>query len=83
MFEKFLKKPAFESLEDFQKNFEIIVPEKFNFAYDVVDEYARTNPSKRAISWVNDKGETRDFSFADLKKGSDETASFFQKQAMS
>lgn len=78
MFEKYLKKSAFESLEDFQKNFEIIVPEKFNFAYDVVDEYARTNPSKRAICWVNDKGEAHNFTFADLKKTSDEAASFFQ-----
>ena len=78
MFEKYLKKSVFESLEDFKKNFEIIVPEQFNFAYDVVDEYARTNPSKRAICWVNDKGETHDFTFADLKKASDETASFFQ-----
>ena len=78
MFEKYLKKPAFESLEDFKSNFEIIIPEQFNFAYDVVDEYARTNPSKRAICWVNDKGATRDFTFADLKKASDETASFFQ-----
>ena len=62
----------------FRKNFEIIVPEKFNFAYDVVDEYARTNPSKRAICWVNDKNETHEFTFADLKKASDQTASFFQ-----
>ena len=78
MFEKYLKKSAFESLEDFKQNFEIIVPEHFNFAYDVVDEYARTNPSKRAICWVNDKGETHDFTFAELKQRSDETASFFQ-----
>ena len=78
MFEKYLKKSAFESLEDFQNNFEIIVPEHFNFAYDVVDEYARTNPSKRAICWVNDQGEIHNFTFADLKKASDETASFFQ-----
>ena len=78
MFEKYLKKSAFESLEDFKQNFEIIVPEHFNFAYDVVDEYARINPSKRAICWVNDKGETHDFTFAELKQRSDETASFFQ-----
>ena len=58
MFEKYLTKSVFESLEDFKQNFEIVVPEQFNFAYDVVDEYARTNPAKRAISWVNDKEET-------------------------
>ncbi len=78
MFEKYLKKSDFESLDDFKQNFEIIVPEQFNFAYDVVDEYARINPTKRAICWVNDKGETHDFSFADLKLASDQTASFFQ-----
>ena len=78
MFEKYLKKSSFESLEDFQENFEIIVPENFNFAYDVVDEYARINPDKRALCWVNDQGETHNFTFADLKKASDETASFFQ-----
>ena len=78
MFEKYLKKSSFESLEDFQKNFEIIVPEKFNFAYDIADEYARIEPDKRAICWVNDKGEVHNFTFADLKKASDETASFFQ-----
>ena len=82
MFEKYLKKSVFESLEDFKQNFEIVVPEQFNFAYDVVDEYARTSPSKRAISWVNDKGETHEFSFGDLKKASDETASFFQSQGI-
>ena len=78
MFEKYLKKANFESLEDFQQNFEIIVPEKFNFAYDIVDEYARKQPSKRAICWVNDKGEHHDFTFADLKRESDKTASYFQ-----
>jgi acetyl-CoA synthetase len=78
MLANYLKKSSFDSLKDFQENFEIIVPEKFNFAYDVVDEYARTNPSKRAICWVNDKGETHDFTFADLKKSSDQAASFFQ-----
>ena len=31
MFERYLKKSVFESLEDFKQNFEIIVPEQFNF----------------------------------------------------
>jgi acetyl-CoA synthetase len=78
MFKKYLKKSSFESLEDFQKNFEILVPDNFNFAYDVVDEYARISPSKRAICWVNDKGLHHDFTFAELKEKSDATASFFQ-----
>ncbi len=78
MYRKYLKKSEFESLEDFCKNYEIIVPENFNFAYDVVDEYARISPSKRAICWVNDEGVHHDFTFAELKTKSDQTASFFQ-----
>jgi acetyl-CoA synthetase len=78
MFEKYLKKSEFSSLEDFKQNFEIVVPENFNFAYDVVDRFAETNPFKRAICWVNDKGLHHDFSFAELKEASDATASFFQ-----
>ena len=78
MFRKFLKQSEFSSLNDFQENFEIIVPERFNFAYDVVDEYARISPYKRAMCWVNDEGETHNFTFADFKEASDKTASYFQ-----
>ncbi len=78
MVEKFLKQTTFSSQEDFCKNFEIVVPENFNFAYDVVDEWARIAPNKLAMLWVNDKGERRDFSFADLKEYSDRVASYFQ-----
>ena len=78
MINKFLKKSEFASLEDFKSNFEIVVPDKFNFAYDVVDYYAESNPFKRAICWVNDKGEHHDFSFIELKEASDAVASYFQ-----
>lgn len=78
MIEKFLKKTAFTSHQDFTDNYELIVPENFNFAYDVVDEWAGTNPDKRAICWTNDKGEHCDVSFGELKTMSDKTASFFQ-----
>lgn len=33
---------------------------------------------KKALCWTNDKGEHRDFTFADMKKYSDQTASYFQ-----
>ena len=78
MLEKYLSKPTFESLEDFRKNFKINVPENFNFAYDVVDEWAAKAPNKRALCWTNDKGEHIDFTFADIKRESDKAASYFQ-----
>ena len=55
MLEKFLKQTSFSSQEDFMQNFKVIVPENFNFGYDVVDEWARIAPEKKALCWINDK----------------------------
>ncbi|MCQ2084019.1 MAG: AMP-binding protein [Bacteroidaceae bacterium] len=78
MLEKFLRKIEFDSLEDFQKNFEIIVPDNFNFAYDVVDVWAEQQPDKLALLWTNDEGAEERYTFADIKRKSDEVASFYQ-----
>ncbi|MCK9154846.1 MAG: AMP-binding protein [Paludibacteraceae bacterium] len=78
MLEKYLPRIDFDSLEDFRKNFKINVPKDFNFSYDVVDEWARINPKKVALCWVNDKGAHIDFTFEDIKRESDKTAAYFQ-----
>lgn len=78
MIERFLKQCEFKSLEDFQNNYEVIVPDHFNFAYDVVDEWAREQPDKAALLWTNDAGKEIQFTFADMKEASDRTASYFQ-----
>lgn len=80
--ERYLKQSRFESLNDFIENLEFRIPENFNFGYDVVDEYARLEPEKKALVWTNDKGESRTFTFADLKRYSDQTASFFQSEGI-
>lgn len=78
MLEKILKQINFSSTCDFAENYHVQIPENFNFGYDVVDEWARTNPDKRALCWANDKGEHFDFTFSDIKKQSDRAASYFQ-----
>lgn len=78
MIERFLNKTAFSSQEDFMANFKVNIPENFNFAYDVVDEWAKVEPDRKALCWTNDKGEHLDFTFADIKRESDKTASYFQ-----
>lgn len=78
MIEKYLKQTKFSDFEDYKKNFELVVPEDFNFAYDIVDEWARIQPDKRALLWTNDEGDCKIFSFADIKKLSDKAASYFQ-----
>ena len=78
MVEKFLEKSEFDSLDDFLKNYRVKVPENFNFAYDVVDEWATVEPDKPALLWTNDCGEEKQFTFREIKEASERTASFFQ-----
>ncbi len=78
MLERFVKQTTFESQKDFIKNFKVIVPENFNFGYDVVDVWADEEPNRKALCWTNDKGDHVDFTFAEIKKYSDQTASYFQ-----
>jgi len=78
MVEKFLSQTSFTSQEDFIKNLKINVPENFNFGYDVVDAWAAEAPDKPALLWTNDKGDHRQFSFAEIKHYTDQTASYFQ-----
>lgn len=78
MLEKYIQQTQFSSTDDFKKNYKLNIPDNFNFGYDIVDEWAKTNPEKRALCWSNDKGEHIDFTFKELKEQSDCAASFFQ-----
>ena len=77
MIERFLKQTTFVSQEDYEKNLEFIIPEHFNFAYDVMDEWAKEKPEKLALLWTNDEGECIRFSFKDIKEQSDRAAAYF------
>lgn len=78
MVEKFLSRTVFTSQEDYIRNFRIRVPADFNFAYDVVDAYAAEEPDKKALLWTDDQGGEIQFTFADMKRETDRTASYFQ-----
>ena len=78
MLNKFLSKITFESYKDFVQNFQIRIPDNFNFAYDVVDELARQKPDKTAIVWCDDNGGEAVFTFAQLKYYSDKTANYLK-----
>ena len=79
MIERFLKQTTFVSQEDYEKNLEFIIPEHFNFAYDVMDQWAEQKPEKLALLWTNDEGECIRFSFQDIKEQSDRAAAYFQQ----
>lgn len=77
MIERFLTQTHFTSEEDYRKNLHFNIPENFNFAYDVMDVWAEEQPDKVALIWTNDEGEEKFFTFADIKRESDQTAAYF------
>ncbi len=79
MVERFLKQTTFTSQEDYKKNLQFIIPEHFNFAYDVMDVWAEEQPDKLALLWTSDQNEEIRFTFKDLKEQTDQTASYFQQ----
>lgn len=74
LLDKYINRTDFKDYQDFLKNFRFKDIDNFNFGYDVVDEYARTTPKKRAIVWCNDKGEEKILTFSELSSLSDRTA---------
>lgn len=79
---RYLKREKFDSYEDFYNNFQIDIPENFNFGFDIVDEWAKVDPDRRALVWCNDEGEEKTFTFAEMKKYSDKAANFFKAQGI-
>ena len=79
---KFLSKIDYKSYEDLYKNFKITIPNNFNFAYDVVDEYAKTEPKREALVWCDDNDESHIFTFKDLSLASQRTANFLVEQGI-
>ncbi|MCL2213584.1 MAG: AMP-binding protein [Treponema sp.] len=71
---RFLPRIDFDSYEDFFESYECKASDGFNFAYDVVDEWARIEPEKLALLWTDDTQEVKSFSFADIKRLSDKAA---------
>ena len=53
---------------------ELDYPANFNFGYDVVDEIAAADPDKKALVWCNTENEEHIFTFADIKKYSNQAA---------
>ena len=76
MVERFLKQTHFESVEDYNKNLEFIIPENFNFAYDVMDAWAEEAPERLALLWTNDLGDEIRTTYGELKEQSDQAASY-------
>ncbi|MDR1700254.1 MAG: AMP-binding protein, partial [Lachnoclostridium sp.] len=75
----YLKRKNFSSYEEFMENYQIEVPEHFNFGYDVVDKWADLEPDKQALLWCNDEFRLESFTFAEAKKLTNQAANAFIK----
>ncbi len=52
--------------------------DKFNFAFDLVDELAKREPEKRAMLHISRDGTERNITFTDIKKASARCANYFK-----
>ena len=80
---RYLEKDTFIDYDDFCRNLRIKVPGNFNFAYDIMDEYARLEPQRLALVWCDDHGGEKNFTFSDLKMWSDKTANYLKSLGIS
>lgn len=64
------------------KEFHINCPDTFNFAYDVVDVIAQTQPDRRAMMWCNAAGDERMFTFGEMSAYSNKVANYLFSQGI-
>ena len=77
MIERYLTQTHFTSEEDFRDNLHFVVPETFNFAYDVMDEWAKVAPDNLALLWTSERGEELRATYAEFKEQTDQAAAYF------
>lgn len=79
MIERFLTQTKFTSEDDYAKHLHFIVPEIFNFAYDVMDAWAEEKPDKVALLWTSERGEEVSTTYREFKEQTDRTAAYFMQ----
>ena len=57
------------SYRETYRSFKLEVPERYNWAYEVFDHWAR-DPRKVAMVWAGDDGSTREVTFREMSEGS-------------
>lgn len=78
LLDRYLPRIDFESYEDFKENYRVNVPDNFNFGWDIVDEWAKQEPDKKALVWLSKDMEEKTFTFTDISKLSNRTCHYFR-----
>ena len=74
LLDKYLPRIDFDSYEDFKANYRVNIPDDFNFGFDIVDEWAKQEPEKKALVWCDDAGEEKVFTFTDISRLSNQAS---------
>ncbi len=77
-----LPQTDFNSYNEFAANYRVNVPANFNFAIDVVDALAASDPERRALVWCNDNGVEITLTMSQIARESDRAAAWFQAQGI-
>ena len=77
LLDRYLPRIDFDSYEDFRDNYRVNVPENFNFGWDIVDEWAKQEPEKKALLWLSHDKQERTFTFTEISKLSNQTCHYF------
>ena len=78
MLEKYLPRIEFSSYEDFMENYKVNIPEDFNFGFDIIDGWAVMEPGKQALTWCDDHGEEKSFTYSELSALSNRAANYYK-----
>src|SRR6516165_10721802 len=71
--------PQMTDYEQERRSCRLSVPERFNFAQDVVDRWAADNPNQLAMLWVGQDGEERRLGFGYFREASNRCASVLRR----
>jgi acetyl-CoA synthetase len=63
----------------FLTDFKLKYPDNFNFGYDIVDDIGTNDPDRSAMLWINEAGDKKLFTFADIMRASNRVANFLKK----
>ena len=76
--------PAVHNMTDYEatvREFKLEVPERFNFARDVIGRWAK-DPDKLAMLWLGPDGSERRLTFRDFAQASDRFAAVLQQNGV-
>lgn len=56
------------------KTFALDLKENYNFSFDVIDAIANLEPEKKALHWLNENGDEREFTYKEMSELSNQMA---------